>query len=116
MACALPFLAAIAADDIEQAPRCELVTPLGHIALGASFATEVGYHAGAFGEGADALIPDAITRGDQRFRKIATVAPELAGVVRAIVAIASEPRRATYDALRAALGDDHEDEDPVAEN
>ncbi|MDB4957943.1 MAG: hypothetical protein JWO36_5512 [Myxococcales bacterium] len=101
---AVPFLAAIAAGDIESSLRRELAQMLGSIALAASFATADGSRAGAYGEGVDVLIREAFTRCRAHVGAIAAAEPELAEIVGAISAMVADPNRATKDALRTALG------------
>jgi hypothetical protein len=119
---AVPYLAAIAAGDVETSLRSELVHMLGHIALAASFTTETGTSAGAYGEGVDELIREALIRCDVHLGAVTAADPDLTALVRAIAATAAGPTRITYETLRAVLdgGEDDEDEgdddDSLTEN
>jgi hypothetical protein len=101
---AVPFLAAIAAGDIDDGLRFELVVLLGNIALAASFTTENG-SSGAYGDGVEAMIRDAILRASERLRSIGGTKPKLAAITGAMLANAADPSDANNEALRTALGD-----------
>jgi hypothetical protein len=117
---AVPFLAAIAAGGAESSLRRELAHLLGHIALAASFTTDDGSRAGAYGEAVSELIRGALTRCDAHLRVVGASTPELTELVSAIAAAAADPSRRTYVALRDALRsedeDDEEDDDVLSED
>jgi hypothetical protein len=110
---AVPYIAAIAAGDIESSLRGELVLMLGDIAFAAGVVTDTGTSAGAYGEGVDEQIRMALTSCDVFLRAITAADSELSELVRAIAATAADPTRNSYDALRAALEDEDERDDTL---
>jgi hypothetical protein len=98
---AVPYLAAFAAGDIARRVRMEVMLLLCDIGLSSCFATENGSFSGAYGEGVDELIRDALVRTKPHFDIVATCDPSLADVIAAILEIATEPSTASFNALRA---------------
>jgi hypothetical protein len=97
---AVPFLVSLAAGpDLPLQLRVGLVLLLVSIALSASFDTEDGGSAGAFGEGAGELIREVLVTAKPRLAAVAALDPARADVVTAILAIASEPTKAAFEAL-----------------
>jgi hypothetical protein len=100
---AVPFVVAVAASEIDHELRRSLVWLVGHIALGATFATEDGCHAGAYGDDVGPSIRVALTRSAERLHHIATIDPSLAPVIQAIVANVANPDEPTFEHLAQVL-------------
>jgi hypothetical protein len=111
---AVPFIAAVAVGA--DALRADLTHLLGSIAIAASFATADGCRAGAFGDGVDVLIRDALAACVAHCDAIAAAEPALAGILRAIRAVVATPSAETRAALRAVMGDEDEEDSDDADD
>ncbi|HEY4242578.1 MAG TPA: hypothetical protein VGM88_22320 [Kofleriaceae bacterium] len=89
---AVPFLAAVAADPAwPRLERMQLAVLLVAIGLSSTFATDDGCFAGAFGEGVDERIREALVASTDRLRAMRDAHPTVAAAIDALCMLAAEP-------------------------
>lgn len=115
---AVPFLAAVAAGDIDDEPRIQLVTLLAHIAAASATTTEDGSHAGSFGTDVAETIREALQRASGHLQSAAERDDALSAVVEAIAAVARTPNDDHWEQLEDAISDlsyEEDDDGPTPE-
>lgn len=96
---AVPFLVALAAGpELRPRQRRALISLLADIALSASFDTEDGGRAGAYGDGVGDHLRE--TLATSRFDALAALEPDHAPLFAAIHALVTAPSRERFDAVR----------------
>ena len=108
---AVPFLAAVAAGDIDDQPRIQLVTLLAHIAAASATTTEDGSQAGSFGSNVAERIREALQRVSGHLQSAAQKDDALSAVVEAIAAVATAPDEERCEDLEDAISDLSYEED-----
>lgn len=101
---AVPFITAVAAGDVPDGVREQLVALLGDIAIGGSYVAPQGSHAGALDAHVGRMVTDSLAMSIGRLSAIE--APAVAAVVAELKALLAEPtdeRRGAVDAAIDAL-------------
>ncbi|MFI2564964.1 hypothetical protein [Paenarthrobacter sp. NPDC018779] len=97
----VPFIAAVAAGDVPDSIRVPLLTLLGDISIGGSYAAPHGSHAGAYGDQVGVLVTESLATSMRRFTTLRT--HELVALVHAIQSLLEHSTDAHREAVESAI-------------